>query len=103
MGFLALVLKSRTLTIPEALIAGVIGGLLGVGRGVIPRLNKFRTSTPLTRRRILAFLVFCAVAASITCGVFYYNSYELARGVIASAYTVMLVGYAGTFVFEVGK
>jgi hypothetical protein len=101
--FLGSGLKSRTITSYEALIAGLVGGALGVARGVIPRLNRFRTSTSLTRRRLLVFLVVCAVAVSITCGVFYYNSCELARGVIASAYTMMLIGYAATFVLEVGK
>lgn len=96
-------LKSRTITSSETVIAGIVGLLLGVARGVIPRLNSFRARSPLTRRRILAFFVACTVAASISCGVFYYSSSELARGVIASAYTMMLMGYAATFVFEVGK
>jgi hypothetical protein len=87
----------------EVLIAGLVGGLMGLARGVIPRLDLFRNLKPLIRRRILAFLVACAVAVSITCGVFYCNSWTLLRGVIASVYTAMLIGYTATFVFEVGK
>ena len=97
--------KGLTISAGEALIAGLLGGILGIARGVIPKLKLFRESTVLTRRRILAFLVVCAVGLSISCGVLYYNCSrgELARGVIGSAYTGLLIGYTATFVFEVGK
>ena len=96
-------LQNSSFTLTESATAGVIGFLLGVARGVIPRRSEFRTQTALMRRRILALLIVIAVAASITSGVFYYNSFELVRGLIASGYVGMLIGYAATFVFEVGK
>jgi hypothetical protein len=96
-------LQSRTFTATEAGIAGVLGLLLGIARGVIPRWKRFRDMSALTRRRILAILVVGAVAISVVSGVFYYNSGDLVRGIIASAYTGLLIGYTGTFVFEVGK
>jgi hypothetical protein len=84
-------------------LAGIGGAALGWVRGFLPRLNFFRNLSALNRRRILAFLVICAVGVSIVCEVVYYNSARLARGVIASGYAWMLVAYAATYVFEVGK
>src|SRR3974390_2016031 len=50
--FLSTCPKGVTISVPEALIAGLVGGLLGISRGVIPKLKVFRDSTALTRRRI---------------------------------------------------
>jgi hypothetical protein len=44
-----------------------------------------------------------AVATSIVCGGLYYKSDCLLRSIIAYAYVFMLVGYATTYAFEVGR
>jgi hypothetical protein len=82
--------------------AGILGLLLGVVRGFLPRCSDFRKMSAINRRRILSLLVFCAVSCSIVCGVLYYDSTGLQK-LIVSVYTCMLIGYTATYVFEVGK
>jgi hypothetical protein len=93
-------------TIPitsQVTIAGAIGAILGIARGIMPRVKSFRKQAPLTQRRILAGVVLCAVAVSIASAVLYYDAALSLRTLIASAYTWMLVGLAATHVFDIGK
>jgi len=83
--------------------AGLGGLLLGVARVILPRIQRFRNLTPITRRRVLSILVICAVALSAACGVLYYEPSTMLRSLIASTYTCMFIGYAATHVLEVGR
>jgi hypothetical protein len=95
--------KDPTPVIAQVITAGVIGALLGIARGILPRVGSFRKRTALTQRRILAGLVVCAVATSLASAVLYYSSALSLRTLIASAYTWMLIGLAATHVFDIGK
>lgn len=84
-------------------IAGALGLLAGIGRGVVPRIPTFRNAAVVVRRRILAFLVFFAVAISAVCGVLYYDPSNMLRNVIASGYACMLLGHMVVSFSNVGK
>jgi hypothetical protein len=93
-------LQNTTITFRAVGVAGVIGAVLGVARGVLPVLRRFRTRSAVTQRRILSALVICAVAASLASGMLYYNSQSLLRSVIASAFACMCFGYVVSLVFQ---
>jgi len=96
-------LQDQTKSLTWAAVAGVVGLVLGIVRGVLPRSASFRGKQAATRRRILSTFVIGAVAVSIACAVLYYDSGFLLKSIIASGYASMLIGYAAYHVFEVGR
>jgi hypothetical protein len=95
--------KGHDLPLGAAIVVGAVGLLAGIGRGRLPRDQRFRKAAVVDRRRILAFLVFFAVAISAVCGVLYYDTSNMLGNVIASGYACMLLGYMGGGFWNVGK
>jgi hypothetical protein len=95
--------KGHDLPLWAAVVVGVVGLLAGITRGLLPRLSWFRNKAAVVRRRILAFLVFFAVAISAACGVLYYDPSNMLGNVIASGYACMLLGYMVVSFSNVGK
>jgi len=86
-----------------AACAAVLGAATGLTLGIVPGREYFRRLSAIAQRRISAGVVLVVVAVSVACGGFYYNSDTLLPHVIAYAYTFAVVGYAITYVFEVGS
>jgi hypothetical protein len=96
-------LEVQTKSLGGAAVAGVVGLVSGIVRGVLPRSASFCHKQAITRRHILSAFVIAAVAVSIPCAVLYCNSGLLLKSLIASGYASMLIGYAAYHVFEVGR
>jgi hypothetical protein len=101
--FFQALLMDTTPVFRRVVIAGGIGAVAGVARGILPRLNQFRQLSSNNRRRILSALVICAVSVSITCAVLYYCSGKSPQAMIASAYMCMFIGYGGVHVLDVAR
>lgn len=95
--------KDQVLGVTQVAILAAIGILLGIVRGVLPRIKLFRGLAPLMQRRLLSMLVMCAVAVSLACGALYYECDDPLRTLIASGYTWMLIALAMTHILDIGK
>lgn len=96
-------LQDPTRAFGRTFTAGVVGAILGIVRGSLPRMKLFRRRTPPVQRRILAVMVMGAVGTSVASAVLYYNSGALVQDLIASAYTCMLILYAAVPVVDFWK
>jgi len=84
-------------------VAGASGLLAGLGRGALAAMPWFRTKPALFQRRILSSGMIVAVGVSVASIILYYGSGGFLRSLIAAGYFSMLIGYAVSYVLQVGK
>jgi hypothetical protein len=84
-------------------VAGALGLLAGLVRGVLAPIPWFRTKPALFQKRILSSCMIVAAGISIASMILYYSSGGFLRSLIAAGYFSILVGYAVPYVFQVGK